>query len=233
MNILAIGAHPDDLEILCAGTLILFSKGKNKVFMCHACDGSKGSIVHTSEEISKIRRKEAMRSAAIIKAESIFGGFVDGEITLDLQSRIKMVDLIRYADPDLIITHYSSDYHTDHTNVSKLVFDSIYLANIKLFKTGHKNINKLPVLYYMDTLAGINFNPIEFVDISGTIEVKIKMMLEMESQVSFLEKIHNENIKEYVRTTARYRGYQAGVSYAEGFIRHQMYPVPNIRRILP
>ncbi len=228
-----MGAHPDDLEILCGGTLALFSKGKNKVFMCHACDGSRGSIEHTSEEILKIRRKEAIQSASIINAESIFGGFADGEVTLDLKSRIKMIDVIRFTDPDLIITHYSRDYHVDHANISKLVFDSIYPASIKLFKTGYKNIDKLPILYYMDPLAGINFNPLEFVDISKTIEIKINMMLKMESQVSFLEKIHDENIEEYIRTTARYRGYQAGASYAEGFIRHQMYPVANISRILP
>ena len=233
MNILAIGAHPDDLEILCGGTLALFSKGKNKVLMCHACDGSKGSIDHTSEKISAIRREEANQSAAIINAESIPGGFVDGEIILDLQSRIKMVNIIRYANPDVIITHHSSDYHTDHINVGRLVFDSVYLANVKLFKADYKSIDKLPILYYMDTLAGINFNPLEFVDISKTIEIKINMMLKMKSQVSFLEEIHDENIGEYIRTTARYRGYQAGASYAEGFIRHQIYPVPNIRRILP
>ncbi|HAJ96026.1 MAG TPA: LmbE family protein, partial [Actinobacteria bacterium] len=84
MKVLAIGAHPDDIEILCAGTLVRYSREGHEVFMCHLCDGNKGSTEHTSEEITKIRRKEAIESAKIVGAVSIWGGLSDGEVVVDL-----------------------------------------------------------------------------------------------------------------------------------------------------
>ena len=74
MRVLVIGAHPDDAEILCAGTLAKFSKQGNEVFICHVCDGNKGSKIYSSEELAKIRRIEAIESAKIINATSIWAG---------------------------------------------------------------------------------------------------------------------------------------------------------------
>jgi len=233
MKVLAVGAHPDDVELLCAGTLALYSKRGDEVAICHACDGGKGSLEHTTEEIAKIRRKEAIASAEIIGAKSIWGGFIDGEVTLDLKSRIKVIDIIRQTDPDLIITHSPNDYHADHLNISKLVFEATYLACIKLWETDHPNTNKVPTLYYMDTLAGVNFVPIEYVDISDTIQEKVNMMLKMKSQLGFLKEMHNTDAEEFIRTIGKFRGFQAGVAFAEGFVQQQMYPFGLTQRILP
>jgi N-acetylglucosamine malate deacetylase 1 len=233
MRVLAIGAHPDDLELLCAGTLAAFRKRGDEVIMCHACDGNKGSLEYSSEEIAKIRRQEAIESSKIIDAESVWGGFIDGEVVLDLASRILVIDVIRRSNPDLIITHSPNDYHSDHVNVSKLVFEATYLASVKLWKTNYPNTNKVAVLYYMDTLAGVNFVPEEYVDISNTIEDKIKMMLKMKSQLGWLKEMHNTNAEEFIRTVARYKGFQAGVPYAEGFAQQKMYPFGLVKRVLP
>ena len=77
MKILAIAAHPDDVEILCAGTLAKYSKLGHEVFICHVCDGSRGSKTHKPEEIAAIRRKEAIAAAAIIGAGSLTAGIPD------------------------------------------------------------------------------------------------------------------------------------------------------------
>lgn len=135
MNILGIGAHPDDLELLCAGTLACYSQDGHEVFMCHLCDGNKGSMVYSSKELAKIRRREAIESAKLIGAKSIWGGMSDGEVVLDLESRIKVIDVIRQANPDVVITHHPNDYHSDHINTSRLVFEAVYLSNLKLWKT--------------------------------------------------------------------------------------------------
>jgi len=100
--------------------------------MCHVCDGNKGSVVYSSEELVKICRKEAIESAKLIGAKSIWGGISDGEVVLDLESRVKVIDVIRQANPDVVITHSPNDYHSDHINTSKLVFEATYLANLKL-----------------------------------------------------------------------------------------------------
>jgi len=233
MRILAIGAHPDDAEMLCAGTLAKYSREGHEVFICHVCDGNKGSMVYGSEELAKIRRKEALSSAGIIGATSIWGGFSDGEVVLDLDSRIKIIDVLRQANPDLLITHYPGDYHSDHINVSKLVFEASYLANLKLWKTEYPATGKLPYLYYMDTLAGINFEPGEYVDISDTIDTKIEMMMKMQSQLGWLKEMHDSDAPDFLRAVAKFRGFQAGVPYAEAFCQQKMYPQGLTRRLLP
>jgi N-acetylglucosamine malate deacetylase 1 len=233
MNILAIGAHPDDIELLCSGTLALYSKKGHEIFMCNFCDGNKGSLVYSSEELAKIRRKEAEESAKLIGAKLIWGGMSDGEVVLDLSSRIKMTDIIRQANPDVVITHHPSDYMPDHVNVSKLVSEAAYLASIKLWNTSYPSIDREPILYYMDTLAGINFDPIEYVDITSTIDIKISMMLKMKSQLGWLKKMHNTDSEEFIKTVAAFRGYQAGVPFAEAFVQQQKYPFGLTKRVLP
>ncbi len=233
MNVLAIGAHPDDIEILCAGTVARYAKQGHKVFMCHLCNGNKGSATHTSEEIAKIRRQEALESAKIIGATSICGGIADGEVVMDLTSRGRVIDIIRQADPDLIITHAPGDYHSDHINTSKLVFEAAYLANLKLWESEYKASTKLPFLYYMDTLAGINFSPQEYVDITDTIDTKIEMMLKMQSQLGWLKDMHDCDAPEFIRSVAKFRGFQAAVPYAEAFAQQKMYPQGLTKRVLP
>ena len=201
--------------------------------MCHACDGNKGSMEKTSQEIAAIRRQEAIKSANIIGAVSLWGGFHDDEVVCDLESRLRMTDVIRQADPDVIITHHPDDYMTDHVTVSKLVFEAAYLATVPLVKTVNPNTENVPVLYYMDTLAGINFTPSEYVDISATIDIKVRMMRTMKSQLGWLKAMHNSDAEDYVRTVAKFRGFQAGVPFAESFVHRPLYPAGLTNRVLP
>lgn len=233
MNVLAVGAHPDDIEILCAGTMARFARDGNKVFLCHLCDGNKGSATHDPEELARIRREEAKQSAKVIGATSIWGGLSDGEVVVDLEARAKVIDVIRLADPDLIITHFPNDYHSDHINTSKLVFEATYLANLKLWESDYEPSTKLPYLYYMDTVAGINFEPQEYVDITDTIDTKIEMMSKMQSQLGWLKDMHDCDAGEFIRAVARFRGFQAAVPYAEAFCQQKMYPQGLTKRILP
>jgi LmbE family N-acetylglucosaminyl deacetylase len=233
MKVLAIGAHPDDIELICAGTMAKFKQQGAEVFLCHVCDGNKGSKIYKPEELAEIRRNEALESAKLIEATSIWAGLSDGEVVLDLNSRKKVVEVIRQTAPDLIITHSPNDYHSDHINTSRLVFEATYLAGLVLWDSAYLAPEKLPYLYYMDTLAGVNFFPEEYVDISDTIEIKIEMMMKMKSQLGWLKDMHNCDAAEFIRTVARFRGFQAGVEYAEAFVQQKMYPQGLTKRILP
>ena len=233
MKVLAIGAHPDDIELICAGTMAKFKQQGAEVFLCHVCDGNKGSKIYKPEELAEIRRNEALESAKLIEATSIWAGLSDGEVVLDLNSRKKVVEVIRQTAPDLIITHSPNDYHSDHINTSRLVFEATYLAGLVLWDSAYPAPEKLPYLYYMDTLAGVNFFPEEYVDISDTIEIKIEMMMKMKSQLGWLKDMHNCDAAEFIRTVARFRGFQAGVEYAEAFVQQKMYPQGLTKRILP
>src|SRR6184192_3605185 len=103
MRVLAVGAHPDDLEILCGGTLARYVQEGHEVVMCHASRGDRGSFVHTREEIAGIRGAESRRAAEIAGAEYTTLGFSDGEILAsDPEQRRGIVDLVREARPQVI-----------------------------------------------------------------------------------------------------------------------------------
>lgn len=135
MNVLAIGAHPDDLELLCGGTLALYSQNGHKVFMCHAVNGNLGHEIIPRDELRNIRRQEAINAAKIINAESMTIDIDDMDIHDTQETRLKMAEIIRKADPDIIITHSPDDYHTDHKITSGIVFNASFASTLPQLKT--------------------------------------------------------------------------------------------------
>ncbi len=233
LTVLAVGAHPDDLEILCGGTLALFAKQGGRVCMCHLTNGEKGGLGGSVAEIRKTRRAEAIASAGVIGAESLCGDIPDGEVAVNLENRSLVIDIIRRVAPDVLITHSPADYHADHAAVSRLVFEASYLVTIPHYRTGQPATRKLPRLYYMDTVAGIGFEPKEYVDISSTIETKRQMMRAHASQIRFVQELSGVDFLDMIEVTGRYRGYQCNARYAEGFAEHFAWPRTSTQRILP
>jgi LmbE family N-acetylglucosaminyl deacetylase len=233
LTVLAVGAHPDDLEILCGGTLALFARQGSRVCMCHLTNGEKGGIGESVAEIRKTRRTEAIASAGVIGAESLCGEIPDGEVIANLENRSLMIDIIRGVNPDILITHSPADYHTDHAAVSKLVFEASYLVTIPHYRTRHPVMRRLPRLFYMDTVAGIAFEPKEYVDISSTIETKRQMMRAHASQLRFVQELSGIDFLDMIEVTGRYRGYQCNARYAEGFAEHFAWPRTSTKRVLP
>src|SRR5947209_14077638 len=187
MRVLAVGAHPDDLEILCGGTLARYVREGHDVVMCHASTGDRGSFVHTSDEIARIRAGEARRAAELAGAEHATLGLSDGEVLAsDPAQRRLVVDLVRETRPELIITHSPGDYMTDHNEVSKLVFDASFVATLPLFETGKPNHPVVTPIYFMETVSGLGFSPTEFVDISDVMETKVAMLEAHDTQLSWL-----------------------------------------------
>ena len=144
-----------------------------------------------------------------------------------------MVDIIRYAKPDLIITHTPNDYMPDHTAISKIVFDASFTATLPNYKTNVDGYANLVPIYYMDSLAGVNFVPTEYVDITHEIDLKIKMLECHESQLVWMREHDGIDFADMVRTCSRYRGYQCGADYAEGFRRCDVYLKGTTKRLLP
>lgn len=234
MRILAIGAHPDDIEIACSGTLAKCVKRGDTVIVCHASSGNLGHVVIPPEELKVMRAKEAKTAGSLAGIEVIWGGFDDLNIfEEDKESRDKMVDVIKYANPDLIITHAPDDYMPDHTAVSKLVFDACFTATLPNYKSKYSEPAKLVPLYYMDTLAGVKFQPTEYVDITDEIDLKIKMLNCHESQIVWMKEHDGIDFADMVRTCSKYRGYQCGAKYAEGFKQCQVYLKGTTKRLLP
>ncbi len=234
MVVLAIGAHPDDIEIACAGTLAKCVKRGDKVVVCHASTGNLGHVVIPPDELTIMRANEAKKAGSLAGIEVIGGLFNDLDIYYNnKEARDRIVDVIKSVKPDFIITHNPDDYMPDHTEVSKLVFDASFTATLPNYKTKVKGCAKLVPIYYMDTLCGVNFNPTEFVDISDEIDLKIDMLNCHESQIVWMKEHDNIDFPDMVRTCSRYRGYQCGAEYAEGFRQCQVYLKGTTKRLLP
>jgi LmbE family N-acetylglucosaminyl deacetylase len=234
VKVLAVGAHPDDLEILCGGTLARFVNEGHEVVMCHATLGDRGSYVHTSEEIAAIRSRESKRAAEICGAEEATLGLHDGEVSAaDPEQRLLVVDLVRDARPDLIITHFPHDYMSDHNEVSKLVFDCSFHATLPLFETGKPHHNKVTPIYYMETIMGVAFQPTEYVDVTDVIDTKTAMLEAHETQLTWLRDHDGVDIVEEMRAATRFRGLQSGVKYAEGFVPCATWLRGTTKRLLP
>ena len=234
MNILAIGAHPDDIEIACAGTLAKCVKRGDRVIVCHVSNGNLGHVVIPPDELAEIRRKEARRAGSLAGIEVICAEFGDLDIfDNNKAARDRIVDVIRYANPDLIITHNPDDYMPDHTAVSRLVFDASFTATLPNYASKVQGAAKLVPIYYMDTLAGVNFQPTEYVDITDEIDLKLQMLNCHESQIVWMRDHDHIDFPDMVKTCSRYRGYQCGVAYAEGFRQCQVYLKGTAKRLLP
>lgn len=234
MRVLAVGCHPDDIEIACAGTLAKCVKRGDKVIVAHLSTGNLGHVVIPPDELTAIRAEEARKAGALAGIEVLDGVFDDLDIYADnAQSRNKVVEIIQYAQPDLIITHNPEDYMPDHTAVSKLVFDAAFTATLPNWPSKTGKPAKLVPIYYMDTLAGVNFNPTEYVDITEEIDLKIKMLECHESQIVWMRDHDGIDFPDMVRTCSRYRGYQCGAQYAEGFRSCQAYLRGTTSRLLP
>ncbi len=234
MRVLAIGAHPDDIEIACSGTLAKCVKRGDTVIVCHVSTGNLGHVVIPPDKLTVIRANEAKKAGSLAGIEVICAGFNDLDIFDNNQeSRDRIVDVIRYANPDFIITHNPDDYMPDHTAVARLVFDASFAATLPNYKSKYTKPAKSVPIYYMDTLAGVNFNPTDFVDITEEIDLKIQMLECHESQVVWMRDHDHIDFSDMVRTCSRYRGYQCGAAYAEGFRLCQVYLKGTARRLLP
>jgi N-acetylglucosamine malate deacetylase 1 len=229
MRILAVGAHPDDLEIHCGGTLARYVCEGHSVVMCHVASGDKGSYVERPEAMARLRLKEAQLAAGTAGAEHATLGISDNEISsADPRQRRLMAELVHDVRPDVVITHSTGDYLPDHNEVSKLVFDATFSATLPPLSGG-----AVPPLFFMETARGLGFNPTEFVDIGDVIDTKVAMLEAHASQLGWLRDHDGIDIVEQMRTAARFRGYQCGVDYAEGFVPCLTALRPVTRRVLP
>ena len=234
MNVLAIGAHPDDIEIACAGTLAKCVKRGDRVVVCHASTGNLGHVIIPPDELTKIRAAEAKKAGSLAGIEVMGGLFNDLDIyDNNKEARDRIVDVIKYAQPDFIITHNPDDYMPDHTAVSRLVFDAAFTATLPNYPTKTGKAARLVPIYYMDTLAGVNFNPTEYVDVSEYIDKKLEMLECHETQVVWMREHDGIDFPDMVKTCCRYRGYQCGAEYAEGFRQCQVYLKGTTKRLLP
>lgn len=227
MRILAVGAHPDDLELACGGTLAKYSQQGAEVVMAYATNGNMGHKVISPGELAEIRKQEAQQATEKIGAKMIWMDYPDEWIFSNRETREAFVDMIRSARPDVIITHSPDDYHPDHRKVSELVFDASFLSSVPHIETPNVVHEKITPIYYMEPLgglAGCGFIPDTYVDVSNTFNIKKDMLACHQSQLKWMKEHDNIDFMDFMETVAKFRGLQCGVAYAEGFMRASVWP---------
>jgi LmbE family N-acetylglucosaminyl deacetylase len=232
--VLALLAHPDDAEMLCAGVLIRLADAGWEIHMATSTAGDCGTTVYNAEDISRIRQEEARRSAALIGATYHCLGELDGRVVYHKPSIQKTVDLFRGISPSLVFTHAPSDYHLDHEMTSLLCRGASFMY-------GAPNASSLPLIpgsgvpymYYCDPVEGIDslgrpVTPTTVIDISGQLEKKAEMLASHASQREWLRAHHG--MDEYLETMRRFsagRGGLIGTAAAEAFVQHRGHPYPT------
>lgn len=212
MKILAIGAHPDDIEIFMFGFLSVCKKRSDEIFMTVVTDGAKGGQKNI-EELINVRKKETINGLKFL-GEPTFLNLRDGDVGNSEKDFTIINENLYKVKPDLIVTHHQHDYHSDHVAVSNLVKKA----------AGHY----IPILY-CDTMMGVNFDPLYYVDITVHFKLKVKAIMEHNSQkpnrfVS-LSKLMNS-----------YRSAQCNAPlgcYAEAYTFEKSFPFSDISNILP
>ena len=212
MKVLAIGAHPDDIEIFMYGILSCFKKNGNEIFLTVATDGSQGgkNVNNNLSGIRALETKKALKNLGILKLLNLRDGNL-GYLSNDLIKIKKNIDEI---EPDLIITHYEKDYHSDHINLSKLVKQ---VAS-----------HYIPIIY-CDTMMGINFNPCYFIDITEFYKEKIIAIRKHESQSP-------ERFVNLIKLMNSFRAAQCNAplgTYAEAYYYEKSFQFSDIRNLLP
>ncbi len=167
MNVLALGAHPDDVEVFCAGTLLKYAKAGRRVFVALTTSGNIGSnVIVGREEIARTREAEQLEAARAYGAQVRFLRFDDEGLQDTPEVRRAVIDAIRWAAPDVIFTNFPGDMSTDHNMTGTIVGRIMLSLPGKNIPSGEPPLAKAPSLFFWDTAAGLHFEPEVYVDVS-------------------------------------------------------------------
>lgn len=239
MNKIALGifAHPDDAEMMAAGTLARLSKAGWEIHIATMTPGDKGSAELSREEISRIRRMEATRAASLLGASYHCLEMEDIYFNYNKESINTTTALIRRIMPGIVLTASPVDYMVDHEMASLIVQTACFCAGIKNMEIDEPILEEVPALYYADPMEGIDKlgHPIEpgfYVDVTAEMELKERMLAAHESQRNWL--LIHHRMDEYIEAMKRFsaqRGKETGVAFAEGFRQHLGHGYPKENRL--
>lgn len=236
-RVLGLFAHPDDCEILSAGTVALLQRKGFEVAIATVATGDMGTAVMSSPEISRVRFQEATNSAAILNGAYYCLGESDVNFLLTIKLRQKAVEIIRRINPLIVFTHSPHDYMLDHCISCDLAWDACFNASIPNYVTNEPDPAKptdfIPYLYYADTLESVDrfgnrIDPQFYIDVTKSMETKISMLVKHDSQRSWLKKQHGlDHYVESMKDWCRKRGSEVGIEYAEAFRQHLGHAFPH------
>lgn len=234
-RVLAVHAHPDDVEILMGGTLALLAGRGHSIRIVTATAGEGGSAEFDPAETARVRQAEAAASAAHIGAQFRCLGFPDLGVFNDDPSRRAVTEMVRQAAPDVVITASPADYHPDHEAIGLLVRDACFAAPVANYRTGPAPaLATIPALYFTDAIGGRDRDGVRLkrdfaVDIGAAFTTKRAMLAEHRSQAAWVLKQHGiSDLGADMEAWSRRVGADFGVAVlAEGFRQYRHTPYPK------
>ena len=202
-KVLVIGAHPDDPETMCGGTMLKLKAIGTEVVSVYLTSGEAGIKGKTHDEARTIRQAEALQACKTMGVKAIFLSQTDGNTEVNKERYAEMKALIEQEKPDMVITHWPIDSHRDHRVCAILVYDAWRQSDYSFD------------LYYGEVMTGIqtqNFTPTLWVYITDYKAQKEKAYMCHESQGM-------ADIKPYHDTMERMRGLECQTQYGEAFIK--------------
>lgn len=204
LKVVCVGAHPDDPESGCGGTLIRYAALGHSVTVLYLTRGERGIRDSGLEAAARIRSAEAEQACRLIGAQPQFLGQIDGETHITREEVDRMTKLVVSEKPDVVLTHWPIDTHGDHQVASILALRACM------------QMNPRPQLYFFEVDAGSQtrgFQPNTYVDISDCLEKKKAALFAHKSQ-------DGEAIwRDHHEIMAAWRGREIGVKAAEAFVR--------------
>lgn len=231
LDILAFGAHPDDIELGCAGTILKHLKNGLKIGIIDLTRGELGT-----RGTVETRNQETINSTKVLGVhlrENM--DFKDGFFENNEENKIELIKKIREYRPEIVLTNAPTDRHPDHGRSSDLTIDACFLSGLEKIETGQDVWRPKHIYHY------IQFNTIlpDFVvDITEEMDKKLESVLCYKTQFYNPESKESETIisskdfLESVKYRARDLGRQSDCKYAEGFVSNQTLKVNSLKDLI-
>ncbi len=221
VDILALGAHPDDIELSCGGTVAKLVKDGHSVAVADITQGELGT--RGSKEIRAKEAAEAARILGIATRRNL--KIPDGNIELSKANMAKVITLIRELKPKTLIIPHSVERHPDHVHAHRLCKEAWYYSGLRKIETKLNGVSQKPHRpdNFFEFMQWYEFVPSFIVDISETFDTKMKAIRAHASQFYDPKSKDPETILsqpeflERIRTEAEYYGKKIGVKYGEPF----------------
>jgi LmbE family N-acetylglucosaminyl deacetylase len=225
-RVLAVMAHPDDAELLCAGTLARAkADGAAAVGICVMCTGDKGVAAGETggDDAAQRRRHEAASAAKLLGAELLWFGCPDGELFDTTDNRRRLIELYRQFRPTLVLAHSAIDYHPDHRAASQIAEAASWFCASRGHVTASPPLDAPPAVWWCDVVNAAGFQPAIYVDVSAHLDLKVQMLRCHNSQLRRGADADFAPLEALMRRQASTRGAEAQVAAAEGFVPHKSF----------
>ncbi len=220
LDSVAFGAHPDDIELFCGGTLIKLGFQGRKVGVISLTQGELGT-----RGSPEIRRQEFQEAATLLNLSTHkILDIPDGDVAVNWENKLKIIREIRTYQPAVVFAPYWKDRHPDHENTSNLVREAAFLSGLKKIETDQQAHRPYKVIYYP---CWFEFRPSFVVDITECHDQKIKAIQAYRSQFDHPDKskfgdeetlISQPQFLERITTRDRYYGFSIGTTFGESFL---------------